>query len=363
MAGTGRGAQLGLLIRGGESLERVHGLATVVLDKTGTLTAGHPAVVRVAALDGSDGSEALALAAGAEAASEHPLARAVAAAAADRGLVPASAAEVEAVAGRGVTATVGSHRVQAGSLAWLSGTGVDTSAADRPAAELADAGQTPVAVAVDGRLRLLLGVADTLRPDTPSGVARLRALGLSTVLATGDTVEAATAAAEAAGISTVHAELLPPDKAALIARLRRERGPVAMVGDGINDAPALAAADIGIAVATGTGAAMAAADITIVHGGIGAVADAVLLARATRRIIRQNLGWAFGYNLVLVPLAATGILPPVLAAVAMATSSVTVVGNALRLRRYGTGGHAAPPLHRGTVMPAAEQVPAGTGAS
>ncbi len=363
MAGTGRGAQLGLLIRGGESLERIHGLATVVLDKTGTLTVGHPAVVGLMPLDGSDGLEALALAAGAEAASEHPLARAVAAAAADRGVTPAPAGEVEAVAGRGVAATAGGRRVQAGSLAWLSETGVDISAAGRLAGELAGAAQTPVAVAVDGRLRLLLGVADALRPDSPQGIARLRGLGLETVLATGDTPAAAAAAARAAGIGTVHAELLPQDKSALVERLRCERGPVAMVGDGINDAPALAAADIGIAVATGTGAAMAAADITLVHGGVGAVADAVLLARATRRIIRQNLGWAFGYNLVLVPLAATGILPPVLAAVAMATSSVTVVGNALRLRRFGkTDGPAFPPPHRGAATPTPRE-PAAEGAS
>ena len=336
MAGTGRGAQLGLLIRGGESLERVHGLATLVLDKTGTLTAGHPAVVRLLPTDGTDGLEALALAAGAEAASEHPLARAVAAAADDRGVTPAPIGEVQAVAGRGVTAKAGERRVQAGSLAWLSESGVDISAAGPLAGELAEAAQTPVAVAVDGRLRLLLGVADALRPDTPHGIARLHGLGLETVLATGDTPAAGAATARAAGIGTVHAGLLPRDKSTLVEQLRRERGPVAMVGDGINDAPALATADIGIAVATGTGAAMAAADITLVHGGVGAVADAVMLARATRRIIRQNLGWAFGYNLVLVPLAATGILPPVLAAAAMAASSVTVVGNALRLRRFGS---------------------------
>jgi Cu+-exporting ATPase len=196
----------------------------------------------------------------------------------------------------------------------------------------------------------VLGVADALRPDTPAGVTRLHGLGLDTVLATGDTQAAAAATAGAAGIGTVRAGLLPRDKAALVAQLRRERGPVAMVGDGINDAPALAAADIGIAVATGTGAAMAAADITLVHGGIGAVADAVLLARATRRIIRQNLGWAFGYNLTLVPLAATGILPPVLAAVAMATSSVTVVGNALRLRRFGKGRQGKRRRHRAVAQ-------------
>jgi Cu+-exporting ATPase len=363
MAGTGRGAQLGLLIRSGDSLERVHGLATVVLDKTGTLTAGHPAVVHVAPMDGSDGRDALALAAGAEAASEHPLARAVSAAAAGRGLVPVAADDVEAVAGHGVTATAGGQRVQAGSLAWLSQTGVDTSMAERLAGGLAEAGQTPVAVAVGGRLRLLLGIADALRPDSPAGVARLRSLGLQPVLATGDVLEAATAAAHSTGIGTVHAELLPQDKSALVEQLRRERGPVAMVGDGINDAPALAAADIGIAIAAGTGAAMAAADITLVHGGVGAVADAVMLARATRRIIRQNLGWAFGYNLVLVPLAAGGILPPVLAAVAMATSSVTVVGNALRLRRFGKRQQADPPPRPGTARPAAAAPPAAGAAS
>jgi P-type Cu+ transporter len=238
------------------------------------------------------------------------------------------------VPGRGVTAVAGGQRVQAGSLAWLGQDGVDTSAATRGAADLADAAQTPIAIAIDGRLRLLLGVADALRSDSPPGVARLRSLGLEPVLATGDVLEAATATAHEAGITSVHAELLPQDKSTLIDQLRRERGPIAMVGDGINDAPALAAADIGIAVATGTGAAMAAADITLVHGGVAAVADAVMLARATRKIIRQNLGWAFGYNLLLVPLAAAGILPPVLAAAAMAVSSVTVVSNALRLRRF-----------------------------
>ena len=263
--------------------------------------------------------------------------------------------------GRGVTATAGSRRVQAGSLAWLTETGVDTAAAGDLTAGLDRAAQTPVAVAVDGRLRLLLGVADALRPDSPHGVAWLRQLGLEPVLATEDSAPAAAAAARAAGIGTVDAGLLPHENSDLVARLRRERGPVAMVGDGINDAPALAAADIGIAVATGTGAAMAAADITLVHGGVGAVADAVTLARATRHIIRQNLGWAFGYNLLLVPLAAAGILPPVFAAVAMATSSVSVVGNALRLRRFHTAhSSATTPPH--TPAPAAP-VPAPEGAN
>jgi len=216
-----------------------------------------------------------------------------------------------------------------------------------------------VAVAVDGRLRLLLGIADALRPDSPAGVARLRALGLQPVLATGDTLEAATATAHAAGITSVHAGLLPAGKSALVQQLRRERGSVAMVGNGINHAPALAAADIGIAVATGTGAAMAAAaDITVVHGGVGTDADADSLAHATRWIIRQNPGWAFGYNPLLVPLAAAGILPPVLAALAVATSSVTVVRNALRLHRFGkaSGDRGTPPRH-GMVTPRRRRPP------
>src|SRR5262249_42375352 len=275
MAGTGRGAQLGLLIRGGESLERVHGLTTVVLDKTGTLTAGHPAVVGLLPPDGRDGHDAPAPAARRGGAPRQPPARPVLAAAEDRDVVLAAVSGVEAVAGRGVIATVGGQRVQAGSLAWIARAGVDTSAAREDSGDLADSAQTPVAVAVDGRLRLLLGVADALRPDSPAGVARLRALGLQPVLATGDVLEAATATAPAAAMPSVHAGPRPQAKSALVAQLRREDGPVAMVGDGINDAPALAAADIGIAVATGTGAAMAAADITLVHGGVGAVADAV----------------------------------------------------------------------------------------
>ena len=366
MVGSGRGAELGLLVSGGEVLERVRRLGTVVVDKTGTLTIGRPEVVEVLDLnvDVEDVHEAdeaheaeagavLALAAAVEAASEHPLARAVQAAAKRSGVMgDLVVSEVEVTAGAGVTATVDGHLVQVGSLEWATGNrgsvvpGGDTVAerarrhpgierARAVGEELAGRGLTPVAVAVDDVVRLVLGITDPLRPDAAAGVARLRAEGLRVVLATGDRAEVAELVGSEAGVDEVRAGLRPEDKAALVRQLQERFGPVAMVGDGINDAPALATADVGIAIGTGTGVAMATAEITLVHGDIGAVADAIALSRATRRVIWQNLGWAFGYNAVLVPLAAFGILPPMIAAAAMAVSSVSVVTNALRLRRFG----------------------------
>jgi len=198
---------------------------------------------------------------------------------------------------------------------------------------LAARGLTVVAVAVDGRQALLLGIADPLRPESARGVSRLKDLGLEVVLASGDRPEAVAAVATAVGADEWQAQMRPDDKAALVAEVRARFGPVAMVGDGINDAPALAAADVGIAVGTGTAVAMETADITLLRGDVGVVADAIALSRATLRVVRQNLAWAFGYNLVLVPLAMVGVLPPVFAAMAMALSSVSVVGNALRLKR------------------------------
>jgi Cu+-exporting ATPase len=379
MVGSGRGAELGLLVSGGEVLERVRRLTTVVVDKTGTLTLGRPDVVEVVEIDvgearDSDSGAALALAAAAEAASEHPLARAVQAAAKRSGAVGQRvASEVEVTAGAGVTALVDGHLVQVGSVEWASTergsvrSGADTlvgrSARDplrdecaRAIGEqLAGRGLTPVAVAIDGRVRLLLGITDPLRPDAAAGVRRLQAAGLRVVLATGDRAEVAQAVGVQAGVDEVRAGLRPEDKAALVRQLQKASGPVAMVGDGINDAPALATADVGIAIGTGTGVAMATAEITLVHGDIGAVADAIALSKATRRVIWQNLGWAFGYNLVLVPLAAFGILPPMFAAAAMATSSVSVVTNALRLRRFGRSPRkpAGAAAHHGRLDPAA----------
>jgi P-type E1-E2 ATPase len=286
----------------------------------------------VTPVGGADPRRALVLAAAIEQASEHPLARAVVEAAA-AGPLPA-AGDVEAVPGGGVRGRVDGLEVAVGSMRWLGEIGVATGAATALAAAAARRAWSPFGVAVDGRIAAVIAVADPLRPGSARGVERLRALGLQVVLATGDVPATAEAIAAEAGITEVRAGLRPADKAALIRELRATAGPVAMVGDGINDAPALALADVGIALASGTGVAMAAADITVVHGDIEAVGRAIALSRATLRTIRENLGWAFGYNLVLVPLAALGILPPVWAALAMALSSVTVVVNALRLRRF-----------------------------
>jgi Cu+-exporting ATPase len=333
MVGTGRGAEMGLLIRGGEALERIRALRVVVFDKTGTLTVGKPAVVDLSAVGDADPQRALLLAAALEQASEHPLARAVVKAASSKGVVPA-ADVVEAVPGDGIRGRVAALKVAVGSLRWLGELGIDTVEAETLASAAAQRAWSPFGVAVEGRVEAVIAVADPLRPDSARGIARLRALGLRVVLATGDVPAAAAAIAAEVGITEVRAQLRPAEKAMVVTELRAAYGPVAMVGDGINDAPALALADVGIAMASGTGVAMAAADITIVHGDIEAVSRAIALSRATLTTIRQNLGWAFGYNLILVPLAALGIVPPVGAALAMAFSSVSVVLNALRLRRF-----------------------------
>jgi Cu+-exporting ATPase len=339
MVSSGRGAELGLLIRGGETLETVHRLRVVVLDKTGTLTEGRPEVLDIVPVGDGPMEEALALAAAAEGGSEHPLAEAVITAARRRLGTASGPTTLDAVShpGGGIEATVDGHRVLAGAPHWLNEQGVPMLGGKAPAGALARRGRTVVAVAVDGRLELLMGIADPLRPESATGVARLRAMGLRVILATGDTRETAAAVSGEAGIGEWHAELSPGGKAALVTSLRQGGTPVAMVGDGVNDAPALAAADVGIALGSGTGVAMAAAAITLVHGDVGRVGDAIALGRATLRNVHQNLAWAFGYNLVLVPLAMLGIVPPVFAALAMALSSVTVVGNALRLRRFGRG--------------------------
>lgn len=335
MVGAGRGAEHGLLLRGGESLERVHGLTTVVVDKTGTLTLGKPEVTQMAAIGGSTLADELRRAAAVEAQSEHPLARAILAAAqahgANRGELGASG--VRASVGGGVSGTVAGEEVLVGSIAWLKERDIDSTVAREEIEEMEAAARTVVGVARGGLLRLVLGISDPLRADARTAVARLAARGLQVVLATGDGAATAQRVAEELGISQVHASLSPMGKAGLVAQLRSEGRRVAMVGDGINDAPALAAADVGIALGGGAGAAAAAADITLVSGDIGAVADALGLAEAIRRVIRQNLGWAFGYNILLIPLAAFGVLPPILAAVAMALSSLSVVLNALRLRK------------------------------
>jgi Cu+-exporting ATPase len=342
MVGTGKGAENGVLIRDGASLETAHTLQTVVIDKTGTITEGRPVVTDVVldgggAVDGAD--ELLRLAAAAERGSEHPLAAAVLRAAAERGLEPPDAAEFEAKAGDGVRAVVTGREVLAGSERFLREAGVATG--EQTAADLAAAGKTTIHVAVDRRPGGLLGIADPVKPGARDAVRRLHELGLRVVMLTGDRRETAAAIAAEVGIDEVVAEVLPDGKAAEIARLQAGGTRVGMVGDGVNDAPALAQADVGIAIGTGADVALEASDITLVSGDLHAVATAILLSRATMRTIRQNLFWAFGYNVALIPVAAGVLYPPfgvllnpIFAAAAMGLSSVTVVSNSLRLRRF-----------------------------
>jgi P-type Cu+ transporter len=340
LVGTGRGAQLGLLIRGPEILESTRQVDTIVLDKTGTVTTGRMTLVDVVPAPGEDRAEVLRIAGALEDASEHPVARAIAAAARDElGALPA-VESFENQEGLGVVGVVDGHGVQVGRPALMAEWSVAIPA------ELGGAGDgTTVLAAWDGRVRGQLVVADTVKPTSAEAVASLRALGLRPVLLTGDNEATARAVAAEVGIDEVIAEVLPADKAAVVRRLQEEGRVVAMVGDGVNDAPALAQADLGLSIGTGTDVAIEASDLTLVSGDLRAAADAIRLSRATLRTIRQNLAWAFGYNIAAIPLAAAGLLNPVVAGAAMALSSVSVVANALRLRRFGldhssTRGHA-----------------------
>lgn len=306
MVGTGRGAEHGILIKGGEALETAHRIDTVVLDKTGTVTTGQLRVTAVLPAAGFSETELLRLAASAERHSEHPLARAVVEAAEARGLALDAAGDFQAQAGHGVRARVSGHAV------WV--------------------GRPGVSVEVDGVTAGSIEVADTIRPEAAGAVARLRAMGLDVWMLTGDRRATADAIAAEAGIEHVVAEVLPEGKAAAIGKLQAAGRKVAMAGDGVNDAPALARADLGIAMASGSGVAMEAGDITLMRSDLNAVPEAIELSRRTMRIIRQNLFWAFAYNTLGIPIAALGLLSPMLASAAMALSSVTVVTNSLRLR-------------------------------
>ncbi|HLH42318.1 MAG TPA: heavy metal translocating P-type ATPase [Bryobacteraceae bacterium] len=316
MVATGRGAGMGLLIKGGEALEKLRRVDTVVLDKTGTVTEGRP---RVTGADIPD--EALRIVAAAERRSEHPLARAVVEFAESRGLRLPEAQEFQAWVARGVEARVEGHTVLAGDRQFL---------ADRGAAASHGAG---ILVAVDGEFAGSIQVADAIRPTSRAAVQELRRLGITVVMLTGDRRENAERVAREAGIEQVISEVLPGDKTAEIARLQREGRTVAMAGDGINDAPALARADVGFAMGSGTDVAMEAGDVTILRSDLRAIPQAIALSRAAWRIMKQNLFWALGYNVVAIPAAAFGFLNPVIAAAAMAASSVSVVANSLRLKR------------------------------
>jgi Cu+-exporting ATPase len=334
LVGTGRGAQLGLLIKGPEILESTRQVDTIVLDKTGTVTSGRMALVDITTGDASR-EDVLRVAGALEDASEHPIAQAIARAARDElGDLPA----VEGFANReglGVEGVVDGHGVQIGRPSLMTEWSLRIPAElDTARAHAEAAGRTAVIAAWDGVVRAVLTVADTVKPTSAEAVASLKALGLRPVLLTGDNETTARAVAAEVGIDEVISEVLPSEKADVIRRLQSEGRVVAMVGDGVNDAPALAAADLGLAIGTGTDVAIEASDLTLVSGDLRAAADAIRLSRATLRTIKQNLAWAFGYNVAAIPLAAAGLLNPVIAGAAMAFSSVSVVANALRLRRF-----------------------------
>jgi Cu+-exporting ATPase len=340
MVGTGRGAEEGILIRNGAALETTHRLTVIILDKTGTITMGRPALTRIIPAQGVTEEELLRIAAAAERSSEHPLAKAVVAAAPRDGLSAApTVAGFKALSGHGIEARVQGRPVLAGTASLLRSRGIALALTEE-AAELAEQGVTPVHVAADGRELGLLGLADAPRPEAREAIRSLQAMGVRVLMLTGDNSLAAHAVARAVGVDEFAAELLPADKASRIRDLQRAGDRVGMVGDGINDAPALAQADVGMAIGTGTDVAIESADITLLRGDLRTVPEAISLSRRTVRTIRQNLFWAFIYNAVGIPIAAgvlypaTGwLLPPILASAAMSLSSVSVVLNSLRLRR------------------------------
>jgi Cu+-exporting ATPase len=348
MVGTGRGAALGILFKNSEALETAHRLQVVVLDKTGTITRGEPSVTDVISRIPNPESRTplLHLAASAERGSEHPLGQAIVAKAETQGLALADPRDFEAIPGKGIRAQVEGHVVLVGKPDWLSTEGIPLEDLATAVERLQAEAKTAVAVAIDGEIAGVLGIADTLKENSVQAVALLRNLGLEPIMLTGDNRRTAEAIARQVGIDRVIAEVLPADKAEQIKRLQAEDRLVSMVGDGINDAPALAQADVGIALGTGTDVAMETADVTLMRGDLRAVPQALALSQATMRTIKQNLFWAFFYNVILIPVAAGALYPlpwawvpdvlrqlhPVLAAFAMAFSSITVVTNSLRLR-------------------------------
>ncbi len=335
LVGTGRGAQLGILIKGPQVLESTRLVDTIVLDKTGTITSGRMSLHAVLPAHGQDPAEILALAGALEDASEHPIAAAIANAARAAGSL-APVTDFANVQGKGVQGLVDGHAVTAGRSSWLSQEFALT-VPDALAVHVADAeseGRTVMFVAWDGQLRGALVVSDTIKPTSAEAIRELTSLGLTPVLLTGDNERAARAVAAEVGIAEVISEVLPADKVAVVKRLQAEGRVVAMVGDGVNDAAALAAADLGLAMGTGTDVAIEASDLTLVRGDLRTAADAIRLSRATLRTIKGNLFWAFAYNVAALPLAALGFLNPLIAGAAMAFSSVFVVSNSLRLRRF-----------------------------
>jgi Cu+-exporting ATPase len=335
MVAAGRGAEMGILIRDGSALEATGAVTAVLLDKTGTVTLGRPEVTEVAPIGDATAEDVLRWAASAEKGSEHPIARAVVQEASTRGIAAPSPERLEAHAGFGLTAWTRGEKVRIGSAALFASDSTPPPDAAAAAVErLERDGKTALLVEARGQVIGVIGIADAIAPHSAEAVAQLRRMGLHVFLITGDNPRVAAAIASQAGIDEVRAEVTPEGKAEEVLRVRREGGAVAMVGDGINDAPALASADVGIAMGLGADIAMEAAGVTLLRSDLRGVPQAIRLSRRTLRTIRQNLFWAFAYNVIGIPVAAAGRLDPMLAAAAMSLSSVFVVTNSLRLKRY-----------------------------
>jgi Cu+-exporting ATPase len=341
MVGTGRAAEIGVLFRKGEALQALRDVGIVAVDKTGTVTQGRPALTDLVVAEGFDREEVLRLTAAVEASSEHPIGGAIVEAARAAGLLLPGVTGFEATPGFGVEALADGRKVQIGADRLMARLGQDTGVFAAEAARLGDEAKTPLYVAIDGRLAGMIAVADPVKPSAAAAIGALHALGLKVAMITGDHRRTAAAIAKALGIEEVVAEVLPQGKVEAVTRLRGEGRHIAFVGDGVNDAPALAAADVGLAIGTGSDIAIESADVVLMSGDLRGLAGAIALSHATIRNIRQNLFWAFAYNVVLIPVAAGALYPvfglllsPMIAAGAMAMSSVFVVSNALRLRRF-----------------------------
>jgi Cu+-exporting ATPase len=341
MVGTGKGAENGILIKGGASLETAYKLNTVVLDKTGTITEGEPSLTDVIPADGMPENDFLQTIASAEKSSEHPLAAAIVRGAEERNLQFEKTENFNALEGRGIEALVGGKDLLLGNLRLMQERGISLNGAQNVVDRLADEGKTPMFAAINGQYAGVVAVADTVKLKSKEAIQTLQNLGLEVVMMTGDNRRTAEAVAAGVGIRRVLAEVLPDGKAGEIKRLQAEKKTVAMVGDGINDAPALAQADVGIAIGTGTDVAIEASDITLIKGDLRGVATAIALSKATIRSVKQNLFWAFIYNVIGIPIAAGLLYPffgillsPILASAAMSLSSVSVVANSLRLRSF-----------------------------
>jgi Cu+-exporting ATPase len=341
MVGVGRAAELGVLFRKGEALQALQGVEVIAFDKTGTLTAGRPELTDLSVADGFDEAEVLAMVAAVEGQSEHPVARALVEAASARGLSVGRPETFDSVPGKGVAGVVAGRRIAVGADRYMAELGHDVAVFAEAAARLGDEGKTPLYAAIDGKLAAVIAVADPIKPTTAAAIQAMHGLGLKVAMITGDNRRTAAAVARLLGIDEVHAEVMPDGKVAAINALKAGGRRVAFVGDGVNDAPALATADVGLAVGGGADVAIESADVVLTGGDLRGAVSAIRLSRATMSNIRQNLAWAFGYNALLIPVAAGALYPafgymlsPMLAAGAMALSSVSVVLNALRLRAF-----------------------------